>query len=129
MGISHKLLCRPGVSKLINLIPNHYTRITRFNAHHRFSVDHVITWNQTWKRRPLPIRSGRQRDWVTLPSPQSCMPHDIDGMAGEQQMWSSIRLFLLKVVEEAATLCIPGVGHHPIAHMPAMGKLQGVAMV
>ena len=56
--------------------------ITRFNAHHRFSVNHVIGWNQTWNRRPLPIMQGRWGDQVTLPSPQSYMPHHVGGMAG-----------------------------------------------
>ena len=41
---------------------------------------------------------------------------------------SSRRLSLLKVVEGSATQCIPGVGQWP-SHMPAMGKLQRVAMV
>ena len=47
VGMSNKLLCRPGVSKLINLIPDHHTRITRCNAHCRFRVNCVIGWNQT----------------------------------------------------------------------------------
>ena len=66
VGMSNKLLHRPGVTKLINLIPNHHTRNTRFNANHRFRVDCVIVWNQTWNRRPLPTIQGRWKDWVTL---------------------------------------------------------------
>ena len=46
--------CQKGSSRFISLIPKHHTRITRFNAHHRFAVDCVIQWNKIWKRRPLP---------------------------------------------------------------------------
>ena len=66
MGMSNKPLCRPGVRNLINLIPSHHTRITRFNAHCRFRVDFVIGWNQTWNRRLLHTMKGRCRDQVTL---------------------------------------------------------------
>ena len=44
---------------------------------------------------------------------------------------SNIRFPLIKVVEAAATLCIPGMAHdhHQVAHMPATGKFQRVATV
>ena len=47
-------------------------------------------------------------------------------MAGEQLIEKQKAPPLLKVVEGAATLCIPGVGWltiDQVAHMPAMGKL------
>ena len=64
----------------------------------------------------------------SLPSFQSCMPHHIDGMAGEQQMEQH---------KAPPTECSGGGqplcaylawanDHHHIAHMPATGKLQGV---
>ena len=52
--LNNKALCWPGPSKFINLIPNHHTGITKFNAHHRFRVDCVIRWNKTWQRIPVP---------------------------------------------------------------------------
>ena len=76
--------CHLGVSKFINLILNHHTRITRLNAHHRFRVDCVIGWNTTWKEDPLHHVGNADGSGYSLPNPQSCMPHCIDGMAGEQ---------------------------------------------
>ena len=60
----------------------------------------------------------------SLPSPQSCMPHNIVGMAGGQL--SSKRLPVLKAVEGYPMWAND---HHQVVHMPAMGKLQIVAMV
>ena len=61
-----KMPCWPGVGKLINLIPNHHTKITKFNAHHRFRVDHITGCNQTWKRDPSPPwRKGRGIGWLS----------------------------------------------------------------
>ena len=48
----------------------------------------------------------------SLPSPQGCIPHHIDGMAGEQQT-EQHKAPLLSVVEGGATLYIPGVGQWP----------------
>ena len=48
----------------------------------------------------------------SLPNPQSCMTHHIDGMAWNGWL-SSRRVPLLKVVEGTATLCISGVGWWP----------------
>ena len=67
----------------------------------------------------------------SLPNPQSCMPHHIDGMAGEQQT---------KKQKAPTTQCSGGNSHsvhtwlqandhHWVEHMPATGKLQGVAGV
>ena len=36
--IEHKTFLQPGVSKIINLIPNHYTRITRFIGHYNLDL-------------------------------------------------------------------------------------------
>ena len=76
-----------------------------------------------------PCREGWGIEWLSA-KPQSYMPHHIGGMAGGNGL-SSRRLPLLKAVEGAATLCISGVGWWPssVAHIPAMGKLQRVAMV
>ena len=78
----------------------------------------------TLEKKTLPHLVGKAEGLGdSLPSPQSCMPHHIDGMAGNSRL-SSIRLPLLNVVEGAATLCIPGTNdHHQVTHMPAMGKL------
>ena len=57
--LSNKTLHWPGVNRLINLIPNNHTGITRLHAHHGCQVDCVIGWTQTWKEDPsLPWREG-----------------------------------------------------------------------
>ena len=68
-------------SKLINLIPNHHTRITRFNAHHRFRVNCVIGWHQTWEEDPSPPCRKVEGLGDSLPSPQRlyALPYKWDG--------------------------------------------------
>ena len=83
--LCNKVFHWPSASKFINLIPNHHTRITRTNAYLRFRVYCVIRWNNTWKRRPLPTMQEGCRNEMILSSPQSCMPHQIHGMAWVQQ--------------------------------------------
>ena len=63
-------------------------------------------------------------------APKAVCPTIWMGCLGNSRL-SSIRLSLLKVVEGASTLCIPVWANdpHQVAHMPAMGKLQGAAMV
>ena len=73
------MLCQPGVSKLINLIPNHHTGITRFDAHHWFRVDCVIRQNDTWKRS-LPTKQRRQRNyWLLSPHKLYAPPYYWNG--------------------------------------------------
>ena len=36
--LNNKMPCKSGMSKFTNLIHNHHTRITRFNAHYRFEL-------------------------------------------------------------------------------------------
>ena len=105
--LSNKMLCQSGVCvteqqnalpiryrKFINLIPNHNTGISQFNAHHRFRVDHIIGWNQTWRRRPLPpCKEDRGIGWLTADPPKLYTP--------------------VKVVEEATTWCTPGMYQEP----------------
>ena len=80
----NEVLCWPGASKSINLVPNLHTRITRFNVHHRFRDDHVLRCNTTWKGPPTHYVVTVEGLGDSLPSSQSIMPHHIDGMAGEQ---------------------------------------------
>ena len=81
VGMSTKLPCRPGASKLLNLISNHHTRITRFNAYCRFRVNCVIWWNWTWKRRTFPpCWEGRGIRWLSAnPSKLYAPPYRWDG--------------------------------------------------
>ena len=77
--IEQQTLHWPGASKLINW----YQITTPESPGYmptRLGVDHVIRWNQTWKRRSFPTMKGRWWDWVTLLSPKSCMPHHIAGI-------------------------------------------------
>ena len=62
--LSNKTLHQPGVSEFINLIPNQQGIITRCHAHHRFTVDYVIVWNQICKRS-LPTLKEKQKDQMT----------------------------------------------------------------
>ena len=84
------MLCQWGINRLINLISNHYTTITRFHAHHRFEADHVIRWNQAWKRRSFPTMKGRQRNQVTLCQAPKALPNFFNGWGDSWQ--NSIRL-------------------------------------
>ena len=44
---SNKMLCWPGGNKVIDLICNHHTRITRFNTYHRVRVNCATELNKT----------------------------------------------------------------------------------
>ena len=44
------MICWPGASKFIKMIPNLHSRITRFNPQHRYWVDNVMRWITIWKR-------------------------------------------------------------------------------
>ena len=110
--MSNKLLCRPGVSKLINMISHHHTRITRFNALNRFRVDCVIRWNQTWKEDPSPLcREGGGIGWLSAKSPKLYTP---------SCSWNGWR---------TADWIAEVYDHCHVAHMPAMGKLNRVTMM
>ena len=105
--LSYEVLCQPGESKFINLIPNHQPRVARFNANHRFGINCVMGWSITWNEYPFPpCREGKGIAWLSA-KPQSCIPHHIDGRAGDSWM-GSMKHPLLKAVGGAATRCTPG---------------------
>ena len=93
------------MSTLIKLIPNHHSSITRCNAHHRFRVDCVIRWNQTWKRKPLPTMLGKWRDGVTH---CSAPPYCWNGWRAAD--WVAQGSSPLKAVKGAAIQCIHDMG-------------------
>ena len=68
------MLCWPRTYKFINLIPNHHTKITKFNAYERLRVDHVTRCIRTWKRRPLLAMQGRWRDRISCQVPKAVCP-------------------------------------------------------
>ena len=55
--IEQKMVCQPGVTKLINLVPNHHTRIIRFHAYHR--VNHVIGVELNLEKEIPPHHEGK----------------------------------------------------------------------
>ena len=121
MGMSNKLPCRPGVSKLINLIPNH-PQIQSQPCH----------WMEPNPEKKTPLHHAGKVEGLgdPLPSFQSCMPHHIVGMAREQLIeWHKTPPYSKQWKEQP--LCVYLVwanDHHQVAHMPAMGKFQRVVM-
>ena len=76
-------------------------------------------------------RPGKEYPFPSCREGGGCMPHHIDGIVGEQlteeqkappysRQWREQPLY--------AYLALTN-DHHQVTQMPAMGKLQGVAMV
>ena len=49
------MLCQPGASKFIDLIPNHQTRITRFNPTKDLELTVSLGGGQPGKEEPFPL--------------------------------------------------------------------------
>ena len=110
---------------------NYHTEITRFHAHHIFGVDHVIRWNETWKRGSLIIMKGMWRDWMTLSWLQKALYLTTLLEWLEDSWLSSIRFPPLKTVEGATpnAFLAWALDHHLDTHMPAMDMLLRAAMM
>ena len=81
--MSHKPLQRPGASKLISLIPNiPQSPGLMPTADSESTVASDRTKPETDDPSSPAGKVGGLGD--SLPSPHSCMPHHIGGMAGEQ---------------------------------------------
>ena len=116
------MFCKQHTSKLTYLICNHHKRITRFNAHHQLWVNYVIQWMKPGKEDPfLPYWEGRGTG-ASLPSPQNCMPHHNDWMAGGK-LWLALGLgnSLLKAVGEQllSTTLAWKTNQNKVEHIPA----------
>ena len=90
-GFSNEAICQPDVSEFINQILNHHTRITMLNAHHRFRIDHVISWSITWKRSPfLLCREGGEIGWLYWTSKAVCPQYWWNGWRTDRWLvWGS----------------------------------------
>ena len=93
MWFSNKILPWPGASKLINLIPNHHTGITRFHMHL------IQSWQWQWVdpicKRSLYTIKGRWRDWGLCQATKAIRPTIL--LEWLKDSWqSSIRLPLLQ---------------------------------
>ena len=120
--MSNNLFHQPGVSKLISLIPSDLTEITRFHVHHRLIVNHVTGWNQTSKRRSLPMTQGRQRDLVDSAKPTM--------LYVPTYCWNGLRTVGLNSIQSKwreqslSAFLLWASDYQQDAHMTAMGMLQ-----
>ena len=65
LSSSSKIFCWPCVSKIINLISNPQTGITRPNSHHWYVVNHAINETKPRNDNPLsPSMAGRGISWL-----------------------------------------------------------------
>ena len=110
--MNNKPLCRPGVSELINLIPNHH-------QNHQVSCSSQIqSWQCHWveprlEKKTPPCHVGKaEGSGDSLPSSQSFMPHHVVGMA-RGQLIEYQKVPPIQSSGGAATRCIPGVGLWP----------------
>ena len=130
MWSSNILLHRPGASKLINLIPHHNTRITRFYAT-KIDSELIIPWVEPNPERIPHHHEGKAEGLVDSDNPPKAVCPTVLLEWLEDSRLCSIRLCLIKTEDVEATQCIPDVSldNHYGAHMPVTGMLQWAAVM
>ena len=130
MWMSNKSLCGPGLSNLINLMPKHHTRTTRFNVHHRFQVDHVMGGTKPGKiGTSAPWKEGREIGDSAKSLKMYAPPYCWKGWKTAD--WATEGFPYSKQWKEQSlsALLAWASDHHQDVCMPAMGVFQRVAVV